>query len=109
MTDAAESSSPRPRPLRSLLSVVVGCLLLALAVAALKGWRDHQQARAREARLIDEIAATESRIQALERKIERLQDDPATLDRVAREELGLVRPDEVVLVLPETPRRAAGR
>jgi cell division protein FtsB len=101
VTEAAAASPSRPRPLRSLVSLVVGCLLLALAMAALKGWRDHQQARQREQRLLGEIAATESRIQALERKIERLQDDPATLDRVAREELGLVRPDEVVVVLPE--------
>jgi cell division protein FtsB len=95
------TGSIRQRPLRSLVSLVVGGVLLALAIAALEGWRDHQEARAREARLEAEIAATEIRIRALERKIERLQDDPATLDRVAREELGLVRPDEVVVVLPE--------
>jgi cell division protein FtsB len=106
VTEAAEAGSLRPRPLRSLLSGVLVILLLALAAAALKGWRDHEQARAREARLESEIAATEERIRALERRIERLQDDPATLDRVAREELGLVRPDEVVVVLPE---RAAAR
>ncbi|HLF56089.1 MAG TPA: septum formation initiator family protein [Thermoanaerobaculia bacterium] len=108
MTEAA-AASIRPRPLRSLVSAVVACLLLALAVAALKGWRDYQQTRAREERLKAEIAATETRIGALERKIERLQNDPATLDRVAREELGLVRPDEVVIVLPETPQRSPGR
>ena len=100
MRAAAAAPSSRPRPLRSLVSAVVACLILALALAALKGWRDHLEARAREARLAGEIAATETRIRALERRIERLQDDPATLDRVAREELGLVRPDEVVVVLP---------
>ena len=105
MTEAAEAASNRPRPLRSLITAVVLCFLLALAVAGLKGWRDYRQAREREQRLRDEVVATEARILALERKIDRLQDDPATLDRVAREELGLVRPDEVVVVLPEPARR----
>jgi cell division protein FtsB len=102
VTQAAEAASGRPRPLRSVITAVVVCALMALAVAGLKGWRDYQQARAREQRLRDEVAATEARIRTLERRIERLQDDPATLDRVAREELGLVRADEVVIVLPET-------
>jgi cell division protein FtsB len=98
---AAEAASLGPRPLRSLVTAIVAVVLVALAVAGLKGWRDYQSARAHESRLRAEIAASEARIHVLERRINRLQDDPATLDRVAREELGLVRPDEVVIVLPE--------
>jgi len=32
----------------------------------------------------------------LQRQIQQLHDDPATLERMAREELGMVRPDEQV-------------
>ena len=39
---------------------------------------------------------------AMRQRIRALQEDPAALERVAREDLGLVRPDEVVLVLPPT-------
>jgi len=103
VTEAAEASSLKPRPLRSIAGAVVALMVVALAVAGLKSWRDYEEARAREARLRATIGATEERIEALRKRIERLQDDPATLDRVAREDLGLVRQDEVVIVVPETP------
>jgi cell division protein FtsB len=106
MTVAAQAASLRPRPLKALLQALYAVILVALASAALKGWRDHQRAIRREATLQGEIAATEARIAALKQRIERLQSDPATLDRVARESLGLVRPSEVVIVLPETPAGA---
>lgn len=101
MTVAAQAADQRPRPLRSLLSALFAVALIALASAALKGWRDYSGVQTRERALAAEIAATETRILELERRIERLQRDPVTLDRVAREELGLVRPEEVVIVLPE--------
>lgn len=102
MTQAAEAPSHHPRPLRSIVSVVVAVLVVALAVASLKSWRDYSEARDREARLRATVAETEKKIAALEKRILRLKDDPATLDRVAREELGLVRADEVVIILPES-------
>ena len=104
MTEAAAAAALKPRPLRSVISLAVALALLALAAAGLKSWRDYSQVRAREAALLAGIAASERRIRALEHQIESLDNDPATLDRVAREQLGLVRPDEVVIVLPEMPR-----
>ncbi|HSM12705.1 MAG TPA: septum formation initiator family protein [Thermoanaerobaculia bacterium] len=100
MTQAAQARAARPRPLRSLLSALFVFLLLVLATAALKGWRDLDRSRVRETELKARIAATEQRIETLRREIHDLQSDPATLERVAREDLGLVRPDEVVVVLP---------
>jgi len=108
VTEAARAASAAPRPLRSLLALLVGCALLALAAAGLKSWRDYEQVTARERRLEGEIGAAERRILELERTIDGLDDDPATLDRLAREELGLVRPDEVVIVVPERPAPAVG-
>lgn len=101
MTVAAQAETARPRPLRSLLSALVVFLVLLLATAALKGWRDYQRARSREAALQQRVAETERRITELRRQVRALADDPAALERVAREDLGLVRPDEVVIVLPE--------
>ena len=103
MTDAAEAVSLKPRPLRSLLTAALLFALVALAAAGLKGWRDYEAVRAREQGLEQEIAASEQRIRGLEHKIERLQRDPVELERAAREDLGLVRPEDVVIVLPETP------
>ena len=100
MTEAAEAASARPRPLRSLVSAMVVFLVLVLATFALQGWRDLASARAREKSLAAEVAAAEARIEEAKRRIARLQSDPVTLDRLAREELGLVAPQDVVVVLP---------
>lgn len=105
MTATAEAASARPRPLRSLVSAMVVFLVLVLATAALKGWRDLAAARAREQALAAEVAAAETRIEEAKRRIARLQKDPVTLDRIAREELGLVSPQDVVVVLPPPPAR----
>ena len=100
MTLAAQAESARPRPLRSLLSALLVFLVLVLATAALKGWRDLERARAREADLRARVEATRASIDALRRRVRALADDPATLERVARDELGLVAPGDVVIVLP---------
>ena len=91
------------RPLRSLLLAVVLFLVLLLATFGLKGWQDVTRVRAREVALENGIAATETRIAELRAKIERMKGDPLTLDQMAREELGLVAPDDVVIVLPPPP------
>jgi len=103
VTEAAQAAAARPRPWRSVALLAGLGVLVALAAGGLKSWRDYEQVRGREARLEREIAGAEKRIRTLERTIDRLADDPATLDRMAREQLGLVRPDEVVIVLPEPP------
>lgn len=103
MTEAAQAASARQRPWRSVALLAGVGALVALAAGGLKSWRDYEQVRSREARLESEIAGAQERIRALERTVDRLTDDPATLDRLAREQLGLVRPDEVVIVLPEPP------
>ena len=109
MTVAVQADSARPRPLRSLLSAILVFLLLLLATAALKGWRDLERAREREATLGAQIVLTEKKIANLRRRIENLKSDPATLDRIARDELGLVHPDDVVVLLPASRKPADGR
>jgi cell division protein FtsB len=76
-------------------------LLLFLATAGYKSWRDLATARAHVEDLRGRIEATQARIGELEDLIERVENDPLTLERLAREELGLVRPGDVVIVLPE--------
>ena len=75
--------------------------LLVLAIAAVDAYRDLAQQRARRAELEGEIRRAEARIQELEGRIERMRSDPETLERLAREELGLVRPEDIVVVFPE--------
>jgi len=100
LTLVPPAEEPRPHPLRSLLAAVVVFLVLLLATFGLKSYRDLGAVHARERTLLAEIAGTEQRIAELKRRIASLKNDPVMLDRVAREELGLVRPEDVVIVLP---------
>ena len=83
-----------------------GLLLLAAGLAVYGGT---QMLRVRAMR--GEIAAMErdlvslrARTTELSRTVERLRNDPAYVEKIAREELGYVRPDETILKFP-TPGR----
>ncbi len=86
---------------RSFLGVAVLFLLALLTTAGLKSYRDLAVARSHAAHLRDEIDQTRRNIEFLEDRIERIETDPLTLEQLAREELGMVRPGDLVIVLPE--------
>lgn len=83
--------------------VFVTCVVLADALIGDRGLlqtirarRDYRQATQTLRLLQDENAA-------LREKTRRLLEDPRTIEAVAREELGLIRPDEILVVV-KTPR-----
>lgn len=94
---------------RGLLGAAVLVLVLLFALAGLQSWRDLSVARSRSQNLQDQVQATEQRIESLRERIHRLETDPRALERLAREELGLVRPGDLVIVLPQEddPREAS--
>ncbi|MCB1054634.1 MAG: septum formation initiator family protein [Acidobacteria bacterium] len=98
--------SPGRNPLRPFLGVTAAVLVLLVVLGGVKSYRDLSQARQRVAALELEIRDAQARIAALEQRIHRLQDDPNTLERLAREDLGLVEPGDVVIVLPKEPDTA---
>jgi cell division protein FtsB len=87
-------------PLRLAFGGAVIFVSGLLATAGAKSYRDLQVVRQREAELAVRIAASEERLEELGHRLELLREDPATLERLAREELGLVRKDDLVFVLP---------
>jgi cell division protein FtsB len=90
----------RPDSLRPVIGAVVLLFFALLAAAGLKGYRDLTAARAHERELLTHIDETRNGIEHLRGRIDRLRGDPATLERMAREELGMVRPRDVVIELP---------
>jgi len=98
--EAAARSAP-PSVARPMLGMAVAFALLLLAAAGLKSWRDLQAARQREAVIMERVRTTEANVERLQHRIANLQHDPVTLERAAREQLGLVKPGDVVIVLPE--------
>ena len=97
----AEPPATPGRPLRRLMGVTVLILAGVLLLGGIKTWRDLRISRGQLQELEQEIAEKQQRIEALKARIERLEGDPHTLERRAREDLGLVRPADVVFVLPE--------
>jgi cell division protein FtsB len=96
---------PRLRPAgnrRAALAyaaAVVG--LLALSVLDPGGLRKALRNEAEAERLQRENASLEQRVARLRREVKALQGDPAALERAAREELGYVKPGEIVYKLDE--------
>jgi len=108
----APAESTRRRRFPKLLWLALVPLLLGLATASLRAYRDLDAQRSRAAQLEGDIQAAERRLAALRQRLERLRGDAVTLERLAREELGWVRPGEVVFVfpadLPEAPPAPGG-
>ncbi len=90
-------------PFRPVLGLAVLVTLGLLATAGVKSYRDLGAARDHEQKLRQEIAGANESIRALNGRIDGIENDPVVLERLAREDLGLVRAGDVVIVLPETP------
>ncbi len=86
---------------RPVLGAAVVLFLALLAVAALKSYRDLSSARAHQHMLEKQIQVMVARSEWLRSRIDRLHRDPGMLERLAREDLGMVRPGDVVIELPE--------
>ena len=82
-----------------------GALVIVLLVAwgvggALRIWTTRQEITAVER----DIATLRTRAGALTQTIDRLRNDPAYLEKLAREEHGLVREGDTVLKFPSKPK-----
>lgn len=100
---------PSARPFRTFLGATATVIVIVLLVAGLRSYRDLSIQRARESALEDRISETDERIDQLRREIELLTSDPATIERAAREDLGMARPGDIVIRLTsdEPPVEAA--
>lgn len=109
---SAGAPDPRPRRARSLVilriaTVLVGAVVVAavvfLFVFPTAQWND-QRNRIADTRA--QVEQAESEIDALEGRIADLE-DPRTIEYIARERFGFVRPDEAAFRLQAPPVDAA--
>jgi cell division protein FtsB len=82
--------------------VVVG-LELILAVVGDRGLLALRAARRDQDALSARVTALRSENLALQRRIRRLREDPAAIEELARRELGLIKPGEIVFTIRENP------
>jgi len=85
-----------------LLTYTLGFVMIVLVVDALvgdKGMLDTIRARRQYADLAAALAQKRQDNTRLREQIRRLREDPATIESLAREELGLIRDGEVLFIL----------
>lgn len=80
-----------------VIGLLVGSLFGDRGLLQLVSQRERAESLARE---IEQLRADNSRLAA---EIRALRTDPSAIERIAREELGLVRPGETVFVIREEP------
>jgi cell division protein FtsB len=101
----APAARPEGRHMRPASVVVVSALLSALVFGIFlvsdRGLLQVRRQRVQLARAQEEVEQLEADTKRLAAEVAALKNDPNALEKVAREELNLVRPGEVVLVLPD--------
>ena len=107
-TQPAESGrQPRSGRFVRLTLALVAVLVIGDAIAGERGLVAMLRAR----REYDQLAATVARQRADNARLldeaRRLRDDPATIEEVARRELGLIRPGEKVFIVKDIAPPAA--
>ncbi len=97
---------PVARFLRRRASLLLGLALLALLVHDVFG--DHgllamRRTQKEVGKLREEIQQLDQENARLAEEVKALKNDPRIIERIAREEMGLARPGELVFKLPPKP------
>jgi len=102
--------SPPVTPLPVFLERVLPVLILVVAAVGAPALMLSQEGlprlrmlRAEMAQVEEENAELSENIRQLQLEVERLKRDPSAVERIARDELGLVRNNEVVFQFPPQP------
>lgn len=101
---AAAAPPSWPRRLLTYALVFATAILLLDSLVGSSGLLEALRARHQYAALEADLEQKRREDAELRDKIRRLREDPATIESIARQELGLVRPDEVVVVIHDENR-----
>ena len=81
--------------------VAVGCVLLVNAIVGDSGLAGAIKARQEDRQASERLARLRSENARLREQVRRLQADPSAIEGVARQDLGLIRPGEIVVVVKD--------
>jgi cell division protein FtsB len=91
---------------RRYISVLLGVGLLLLLVQDIFGTHGvlaMRRSKKEAAAIQNEISRLESENCSMEQGVENLKSDPQTIERIARDEMGLAKPGEYIFKLPPKP------
>lgn len=98
---SASTKGNRRRRLLQYLIVFVGCVLVIDSLVGDKGVLQMLKKR-QEVRSLDQaLAAARAENARLFQEVERLKNDPAALEEVARRDLGLIKPGEKLFIIKD--------
>ena len=103
-----DAETPQPRKRRRTIQYLLlagGCVLLIDALVGDKGLLAMMEARARYRTLEQSLAGARSENTRLREEARLLREDPATIEEIARRELGLIRPGEKLFIIRDVPAR----
>jgi cell division protein FtsB len=105
----AQAPVAGPSPLRNrILNYVlafVGVILVVDSLVGDKGFLETLRARRQYAEVSAALAAKRQENAHLRDEIRRLKEDPASVEAIAREELGLIRPGELLFIVHDGARQ----
>ena len=92
-------SEGAPRPFLLFL-ILFGAAMVTVSLFGEQGLFAYRSLAGQARQLRQEVGALDAREQELARQIRALRGDPATIERLARQKLWLVKPSETVIQLP---------
>jgi len=104
-TEAAVPPAAQRRPERKFWShalLFAACVLLVNGLFGERGLMETIRARRAYANAAKDLARLKRENAGLRDQVHRLRDDPATIEAVARGELGLVKPGEILVTVKES-------
>ena len=104
---APPSSTPRRRRILNMLLAFATVVLFVDALVGDKGLIERTRAHRQYEQEAAALEAVRQENAAMRDKILRLKDDPAAIESIAREEMGFVRPGELLFILRDAPKPAA--
>jgi cell division protein FtsB len=96
----------RRRKRLDLALTFVAAVVLVNAVVGDRGLLETWRARRQYSALVTSISSMRHENQGLRDQARLLREDPATIEALARQRLGLIRPGEILVVVRTTPSSA---
>lgn len=99
------SISQREKILYGVLAVI-GVACFAWAFFGPNGMRDVARIKEEQKKIQAEVQELELKKEDVARQTELMRDDPRMIERRARDTLGMVKPEETVIMIPKSKRHA---